>query len=146
MFLSKFNRRHSKVSLPKEQQGISLAILLFIIIIVGLLATALTRINTQSNLANAQQVIATRAFFAAESGAQLQATSIFPIAGGAGVCANQNFNFNANGLNGCSATTTCTTITVGSEDYYQVSSQGQCNAGQPMQATRTIEVRLKDIN
>ncbi len=128
-----------------QQNGFSMAFLLFAIVIISLLAAALIQLNAQSNLANAQQVISTRAFFAAESGAQLQALRIFPVSGGAGTCSNQSFNFSNNGLNGCTTTTTCTTITVNSENYYQVTSAGQCNAGQPLQATRTIEVRLKDL-
>ena len=146
MFLKRLNQNNQiLIPLPKYQQGISLAVLLFILIIIGLLATALTNLTSQSTQANAQQVIATRAFFAAESGANLQAQSIFPLTG-ASSCANQTYNFTGNGLNGCTATTVCNTITVNSEDYFQVTSTGQCNSGQPLQATRTIEVRLKDIN
>lgn len=128
-----------------HQSGISIAILLFIIIILGLLALTLVNLNNQSAQANAQQVIATRAFFAAESGAQRQAMAIFPIGGGSS-CSHLTFNFSANGLNGCSATTQCNPILVNGETYFQVISQGQCNAGHPLQSTRTIEVRLKNIN
>ena len=131
---------------PGKQQGLSLAFLLFAIIIVALLAAALVQINAQSNLSNAQQVISTRAFFAAESGAQLQAMRIFPVAGGAGVCGNQNFSFTTTGVNGCTATTTCSPTTINGTNYYQVTSAGQCNAGQPLQATRTIEVRMQNLN
>lgn len=140
------NSRTSQPESLKKQQGVSLAVLLFIIIIVSLLAAAIIRLSTESSLSTAQQVISTRAFFAAESGAQLQAMALFPINGGAGTCANQTYNFAVAGINACTATTTCTTITVNSEDYFQVTSEGQCNTGQPLQATRTIEVRLKDIN
>ncbi|MCW8875625.1 MAG: PilX N-terminal domain-containing pilus assembly protein [Kangiellaceae bacterium] len=146
MFLSApIHKNKLKLTRSKYEQGISLAVLLFILIIIGLLATALTNLTSQSTQSNAQQIIATRAFFAAESGANLQAQSIFPITG-ASSCANQTYNFTGNGLNGCTATTVCNTITVNSEDYFQVTSTGQCNSGQPLQATRTIEVRLKDIN
>ncbi len=136
---------HRKQKQFHQQSGISLAVLLFILIILGLLAATLVNINSQSVQANAQQVIATRAFFAAETGAQRQAMSIFPI-GGVSSCANQNFNFNVAGLNGCTATTTCTPTVINSETYYQVTSTGQCNAGSPLQSTRIIEVRLKNLN
>lgn len=129
-----------------NQKGISMAFLLFTIIIVSLLAAALMRLNSQSNISNAHHVISTRAFFAAESGAQLQALAIFPVAGGGNVCVNQNFNFTETGLNGCTATTTCTGTVIGANTYYQVISQGQCNIGQLLQATRTIDIRLKAIN
>ncbi len=132
--------------LPQHQSGVSLAILLFIIIVLGLLAASLANINSQSTSSNAQQVIATRAFFAAESGANRQAMAIFPLDGSGGTCASQTYNFNVSGLNGCSATTNCTAFTVNTQTFYQVVSQGQCNTGQPLQATRTIEVRFKDVN
>jgi len=132
--------------MPSKQQGISLAFLLFAIIIVSLLAAALMRINNQSNVSVAQQVISTRAFFAAESGANLQALAVFPVAGGIGICGNQTYNMTINGLNGCRATTTCNNITINTVDYYQITSQGQCNIGNPLQATRTIEIRLKNIS
>jgi MSHA biogenesis protein MshP len=129
-----------------KQRGISMAFLLFAIIIVSLLAAALIRINSQSELSVAQQVISTRAFFAAESGANLQALAVFPVGGGAGACSNQNYNFTNNGLNGCSASTQCSAILIDTSTFYQIISQGQCNSGQPLQATRTIEVRLKDAD
>jgi len=133
-------------SMPNKQQGISLAFLLFAIIIVSLLAAALMRINNQSNISVAQQVISTRAFFAAESGAHLQALAVFPVSGGIGICTNQTYNMTTEGLNGCRATTSCNNITINTIDYYQITSQGQCNIGQPLQATRTIEIRLKNIS
>jgi MSHA biogenesis protein MshP len=128
-----------------RQKGISMAFLLFTIVIVSLLAAALMKLNSQSGLSVAHQVISTRAFFAAESGANLQALSIFPVSGGAVNCSNQTFNFTTPGLEGCSATTTCNARVVNSVTFYQVQSRGVCNAGQPLQATRTVEVRLKDL-
>lgn len=129
-----------------KQKGISMAFLLFTIIIVSLLAAALMKLNSQSSLSVAHQVIATRAFFAAESGANLQASAVFPVNGAAGTCANANYNFTTTGLNGCSATTTCSARLINSINFYAISSQGVCNAGQPLQATRIVQVRLKDIN
>lgn len=135
----------TNISFPNNQQGISMAFLLFAMIIVSLLAAALMRLNSQSSISTLHQIISTRAFFAAESGANLQALTIFPIIGTSN-CTNQTYNFNVNGLLGCSAVTSCTSITINSKNYYQVISKGQCNSGQDLQATRTIEVRLQDIN
>ena len=131
---------------PAKQAGISMAFLLFTIIIVSLLAAALMRLNSQSNVSNAHQVIATRAFFAAESGANIQALGIFPVAGGGGSCSNTTYSFSISGLNGCTASINCSTLTINAKSYYQITSIGQCNAGQDFQATRTVVVRLKGIN
>ena len=142
MYHKKFDNNGSK------QKGISMAFLLFTMIIVSLLAAALMRLNSQSNISNAHQVISTRAFFAAESGAQLQALGIFPvngIGGGIAACSNPGpiYTFTVEGLRGCKATLSCFGTTIGLDSYYQVISQGQCNTGQDLQSTRTIEVRLK---
>jgi MSHA biogenesis protein MshP len=130
---------------PTKQHGISMAFLLFAMIIVSLLAAALMRLNSQSSISTVHQIISTRAFFAAESGANLQTLSIFPITR-ASACTNQTYNFNVDGLLGCSSVTSCTSFTINSKNYYQVTSKGQCNSGQDLQATRTIEIRLQDIN
>jgi len=126
------------------QKGVSMAFLLFAIIIISLLAAGLMRLNSQSSVSNVQQVISARAFFAAESGANLQALRIFPVAGGAPNCSNPPpFNFAANGLSGCTATTTCNATLINGVNYFTVTSIGQCNVGQPLQATRRIQVRLR---
>ena len=138
MFLKKINSQ-------KNQSGISLVILLLIIVILALLSAVLVNINSQSNLSNAHNVISTRAFFAAESGANFQSMRIFPLAG-ASVCSNLSFNLSNSGLNGCIATTQCNLLTVNGINFYRVISEGQCNVGQQYQATRTIEVRLQSLN
>ncbi len=134
-----------RYSFSNKQSGISLAILLFIIVILALLSAALVRINSQSVISNAHQVIATRAFFAAESGANFQAMRIFPLSG-VSICANQNYSITSQGLAGCVAQTQCSSFNVDGRNYFQVISQGQCNIDQDFQATRTIELRLQDLN
>lgn len=135
-----------------KQSGISMAFLLFVIIIVSLLAAALMRLNSESGMSNAHQVISTRAFFAAESGAQIQSLATFPVLGGVIACPTPyTLTFNTPGLSGCSALISCTEIpiTTGSlptvTSYFQIISQGQCNVEQPLQSTRTIEVRLRSL-
>jgi len=129
----------------QKQSGISLALLLFIIVILALLSATLININSQSVSSNAHHVIATRAFLTAESGANFQALKIFPLSG-VSVCNDQNFSLSTAGLNGCIAQTQCNLFNVNGRDFYQVISQGQCNIGQVFQATRTIEVRLQTVN
>ena len=114
---------NKKPGMLNNQQGISLAFLLFAIIIVSLLAAALMRINSQSGISIAQHVISTRAFFAAETGAHLQALAIFPVSGGVGVCANQTYTMSTDGLNGCRASTTCNNITIDRSDARRVGKE-----------------------
>jgi len=140
-----FHENYNTFSSAHKQAGISLAILLFIIVVLALLSAALVNINSQSVSSNAHQVIATRAFFAAESGANLQSLRIFPISG-ISVCSNENFSLSSVGLSGCEVQTQCSSFNVNGRDFYRVISQGQCNLGQTFQATRTIEVRLQSLN
>ncbi len=144
-YSSNIGRVKLNSSFARKQAGISIAILLFIVVILALLSAALVNMNSQSVVSNAHQVISTRAFFAAESGANFQSMRIFPLSG-ASVCTNQSFTINSPGLNGCVAQTQCNTFVVNGQNYYQVTSQGQCNIGQDFQATRTIEVRLQSID
>jgi MSHA biogenesis protein MshP len=145
------NHHHSRVNLNftslNKQQGISMAFLLFAIVIISLLAAAIIQVNSSSNISNVHQVISTRAFNAAESGAQLQALAIFPVDNVTpSSCTNTTYNFTATGMSGCTATVTCSQNTFDGINYYRIISQGQCNAGQDLQATRTIETRLKSPN
>jgi len=140
-----YPKRAISIKFLKKQTGISLAILLFIIVILAILSAALVSINSQSVSSNAHQVIATRAFFAAESGANFQSQRIFPLSGTT-QCSNQNYSFSSPGLNGCIAQTQCTNFVLSGKNYYRVISQGQCNTGQAFQATRTVEVRLQAVN
>jgi len=128
-----------------KQTGISLAILLFIIVVLALLSAALVKINSHSVSSNAHQVVATRAFFAAESGANFQSLRIFPVSG-VSVCSSQNYSFSSAGLNGCEAQTQCNSFSVNGRNFYQIISQGQCNIGTTFQSTRTVEVRLQPVN
>ena len=128
----------------KKQQAFSLFAALFIIIILGLLGTTMLRLTQYGNLTVAQEVLNVRAFFAAESGAHGVAMGVFPTTG-AGACNNQVFNFSQAGLTGCRATVTCSTVTVNGENYYRVSSTGQCAVGSEVETSRTLQVMLKDI-
>ncbi|WP_144392394.1 hypothetical protein [Pleionea sediminis] len=123
--------------------GFSLLAALFIIVVLGLLAAALFRMTQTANLAVAQEVLTIRAFFAAESGAQASAMSLFPI-GGTGSCNNQTINFSINGLTGCRAIITCTNFIADGETFYRITSEGQCGSGE-LQASRTVEGLLKDL-
>jgi MSHA biogenesis protein MshP len=128
-----------------RQSAASLLILLFIIVAISLLSAALVRLNGQSAISNAQQVIATRAFYAAESAANFQSMRIFPLTGSS-QCSDVVYSFTVAGLNGCVATTECSSTLVNGKNYYQVTSEGQCSVGQDFQATRTLQVRLHSPN
>ena len=115
---------------PPSQKGFSLPIAIFILVIMALIATAAVSIFTKSLDSVNQEVLSTRAFYSAESGAQQALGQLFPLGGGAANCAaTSSLNFNSTGLNNCQANMTCSAVTIGTETFYTISSTGTCATG-----------------
>lgn len=133
------------------QRGFLLPLALFIIVVMGLLALALSRMTTQTSLASAQELLSVQAFYAAESGAQQGMNRLYPPAD-----TNQRVNVNSrcdnvnrtltftgvDGLNSCSASVRCECANCAPTDatsFYTITSQGRCGSG-VLSAERTIKV------
>jgi MSHA biogenesis protein MshP len=128
---------------------------IFIMVVLALLLAALAYINAQSNQNTAYQIASTRAYWAAQSGAEWGAYQIAPATGSA---ASQCFSPNPAhpgigsipGLGGCSATVACSSTTTASTTSYQISSQGDCPAGKlgagnsPVVALRSVIVAISN--
>ena len=124
-----------------KQAGLGLPVALFIIIIMSLIAIAVNQLTASSNQAYSQNVLSARAFYAAESGAQLRSYSV--LSGPPCVCGgaeNVTYDFTEPGLSQCKADTNCTSFIANGETYCTIVSSGSCSNGI---AERTIEVRLK---
>ena len=125
---------------PKfKQAGIGLPVAIFIITIMSLIAMAINQMGATSSQSYTQNLLSSRAFYAAESGAQLRAQSILtatPCNCGADV----TYNFTVKGLNLCSAETICSQFVANLETFCTVESIGRCDSGN---AQRTVEVRIK---
>ncbi|MEW5791781.1 MAG: hypothetical protein ACOY4L_12645 [Pseudomonadota bacterium] len=128
-----------------REHGFSLPIAIFILVVMALLGTAMTRLIAPGSQSVAYEVLSTRAFYAAESGAQWGMNRLFPPGGGGDSCAaaSGTQSFSQSGLTGCSATVACTVSAVptatGSQNYYTLRSTGSCGTGGDM-ALRVIEV------
>ena len=141
------------IALPKKQQGLSLVLAIFILVVLALLGAAMINILTAGTESVAREVVSTRALFAAESGAQWKLNDIF-VANGtvdATQCADTNDgdpdteNFpDMTGLFGCnSVSVDCSYVTVNSVNYFSITSTGTCGpANEP--AVRVVEVQAKD--
>lgn len=143
----------------KKQGGSALAIAVFIIVVMSLLATGISKSISSSEEQTVYEVFGTRALLAAESANEMALSQIFPLTG-SGVCtASQNTYFNQNGLLNCVATTTCSSRDpdlVGTT-YYQVISTGICKANlnndtgdfscgnEKICVSRSIEVEAKEL-
>jgi MSHA biogenesis protein MshP len=124
-----------------KQSGISLPIALFIITIMSLIAVAVNQIGATSSQLYSQSLLSTRAFYTAESGAQLRAQdTLSALPCSCGASADVEYNFTVIGLNQCSALTSCTSFIANGDTFCTISSIGRCDNSN---AERTVEVRIK---
>jgi MSHA biogenesis protein MshP len=125
------------------QTGFSLPLAIVLLVVVSLLAAAIFRMNTINQQSTVQEVISARAFLAAESGAQAQMMRIFPLSGAAN-CAAQSLTLSGAGFNGCTVTTSCNSITIGTQVFYDIESSGRCVAAN-ISAQRTVQIQAKNL-
>lgn len=124
-----------------HQHGFSLPVAIFILVIMALLGAGIVSIMQSSQESTATEVLSTRAFFAAESGAQVALGQLFDLSGGAVNCAASYpaIDFNATGLGGCSASATCSSSGIGTKTYFTITSTGSCNVS-GYSAVREIQI------
>lgn len=160
MFLKKL----SSQQFIKKQRGSSLAIAVFIIVVMAMLASAISKAISASSEQSVYEVLGTRALFAAEAANERALALIFPLSGAALACAptSEQIYFTVSGLSQCTARYTCTESdpdAIG-VSYYSVAATGVCknglagNSGSPnvndlicsanqVCVSRTVEVEAK---
>ena len=124
----------------KKEQGFGLPMAIFIITVMAFLALAIHKLSEDSAQVTGINTLSMRAFFAAESGANIALNRLFPPVGASSACAASMINALAFptavvGLNQCTVTVNCTL----NSGVYLLESIGQCGTGLE-QATRIIEV------
>ena len=126
-----------------KQKGLGLPAAIFVITLLAIIAVAINSLLSQNASTFAEDVSYTRAFYAAESGANFGENHLFPPddypnygAGGACWGGTKTYTFEADGLNQCTADVTCETVTVSSTDYFTVVSKGTCNG-----VSRAVQVQ-----
>tara|TARA_R110002073_G_scaffold5880_2_gene35778 strand:- start:3706 stop:4116 length:411 start_codon:yes stop_codon:yes gene_type:complete len=124
----------------KQQSGLGLVGAIFVIVVVSLLSVAMSRMLEADKISQSYEILGLKALLAAESGAQLAVNRLMPP-DSTGSCADRTFDFEASSLRFCQAVVSCTAIAANGEDYFTVSSRGQCDASD-FTASRTVEVRL----
>lgn len=124
---------------PERQRGIGLIAAIFLIVVVASLAVGVASLVRSGAAGYIQDVLAYKAFLAADSGAQLSLNRVFAPEGTPS-CANRVFPFTEPGLEGCQATVTCSAISVSGELRYDLESRGRCTTGTEV-AERRIVVR-----
>ena len=167
MFLSRrtfpyASTARAPISKKNQQNGSSLVLAIFVLVVMLLLGTALVRMLATSSQSIAYEVLGARAYQAANIGVQDRLATLFPIGtspqyclgidislpdpGDSPVVANYLTNIaNVDGLNNCIVSElSCTDFKVDDVVYYQVRSTGQCTAGD-ITTSRTIEVEARSL-
>lgn len=126
---------------PVRPAGMGLVAAIFLITVVALLTIAIMRSVRTSSDAYALDVVAHRAFAAAESGAQLGANRLFAPSGTGACTASQSFNFDNLGLASCAALVSCQAQSVDGLPLYTIRSAGRCDSGGVV-AEREVLVRM----
>jgi MSHA biogenesis protein MshP len=144
MFL-KHAIKNSKLT---SHNGSALVLALFIIVIVTLLGTALVRMLSSNAETIAYEVLGTRAYQAAQAGAQIKLEEVFPLSDPSECTAidpNNPYDFTGiDGLDNCQAIVGCTDRTVDAITYYTITSTGQCDFSGVF-TSRTIEVKARSL-
>ncbi len=128
-----------------KQRGVGLPATIFLIVIIALIVLALSDINKKSGLGFGQDFYSMKAFYAAESGAQVALNRVFV---GAQSCSNAlaDIDFDDSavnpGLDQCDTVLNCRQDIVEGITYYTFNSIATCGTGFE-QAQRSIEVRAR---
>jgi len=124
-----------------KQRGLGLIGAIFVIVVVAILSTAMSQMLVTDSETQSYEILSLKAFLAAESGAQLGVNRVLPPSGG-GSCAARTFTFTDSPLRFCQAVVSCTTLTVSGDNYYTLTSNAQCQAGNYL-TQRTVQVRIR---
>jgi MSHA biogenesis protein MshP len=131
----------------KKAQGFSIIMAVFILVVLSLLAAAMMSIMSAGSDSVAREVLSSRAFMAAQSGAERKLSEIFPASAPINTAQCQATTYtDFNGLAGCSNASVvvqCNIVTVNAVNYFTVTSEGRCGPNAEP-AVRVVEVQAKD--
>lgn len=132
--------------LATRQRGAGLPVALFVITVLALIVAGMSQLQEGSARSVSLQIQSQRAFFAAESGAQV---GVFEVLGASDCAAvTSPLAFNSAGLGDCEAVLSCSSLDAdiegnsALETIYTITSTGQCGAGSDF-AAREVEVRVR---
>jgi len=132
----------------KHQQGFLIPLAAIIVVGLGIMAIAISRISGQGATATVQEGLAVQAYYAADSAAQFTMNQIFFSASdkatadaNCNTVSGSNINFSVKGLAVCESDITCVVSTTpgNTTSYYLITSDASCGSGNSF-AERTIAV------
>ncbi|GLX84224.1 hypothetical protein tloyanaT_04760 [Thalassotalea loyana] len=145
-----------------SQSGSMLIIAIFIMVVMLLIGAAMVNILTTSGQTVAYEVSGTRSYSAANSGAQIKLTEIFPLDDGsnngeAKMCdgadlfsaasssSNQTYQIIVDhNQNRCNVAVTCEDFHHDNVTYYQISSTATCSLGADT-TSRTVIIEARSL-
>lgn len=138
-----FNSSRRIPTQASRQAGISLPGAIFVITLLAVLAVAINALVGQSSQTYEEEINLTRAFYAAESGAGFAMNTLYPPEEYPGYSTTAEcaagprvYSFTVPGLNNCTASVTCSEVTISGTNYATIESEGSCG-----ELERTIQVR-----
>lgn len=136
--------RSSSHALPVRQRGSALIIGVFVITVMFLLASALINIVQDGDTGLTQEVWGTRAFAAANSGADAALAQLFPLNGSVGIClASSSWTPpNVVGFHACRVELSCKAYAVDTVTQYLINSKAVCESGE-IRVSRQVEVEAR---
>lgn len=137
------NQKAHMAGSNSRQSGIGLPGAIFVITLMAVIAVAVNQLLSQNAQTFEEELNLTRAFYAAESGAGFVMNTVFPPEEYPGysttsecVSTERDYDFIVPGLNQCSATVTCTPVTISGVNYATIISEGTCG-----DVERTVQIR-----
>ncbi|MDX1588761.1 MAG: hypothetical protein R3296_07460 [Oleiphilaceae bacterium] len=122
------------------QQGAGLPLAIFLITVMALIVATIAQLQQTSGETAALDILSGRAFYAAESGAQLAMTEVLPDEDSLVCPLDRDYGFTRSGLRGCEAQVTV--VCEGDEPIARITSVGRCGSG-PDRASRRVEVKVQ---
>ncbi|MEH6356186.1 MAG: hypothetical protein V7760_09205 [Marinobacter sp.] len=124
-----------------KQTGVGLPLAIFIVTVLSLVVLGMSQLQESSGKAISLQIHSQRAFFAAESGAQVVIAGLIAVGveNPISCSTDKTITFKEKGLANCNARVECTPY----GEVVSVKSFGVCGNGTPEEARRSVEVRLQ---
>ena len=140
--------KHGVNPFKNKQKGSAIVVAIFVIVVLALLGAGLVKILSSSAESVAYEVIGTRAYAAAQTGAQWQLLEIFPHDTNTKTACKNNIiepDFsNLEGLASCQATVSCNDDVFDGTTYYVITSVGQCAVGGVI-TSRTVKIEARSL-
>ena len=133
---------------PSTQAGAGLPLAIFLITVMALIVVTLAQLQQTTGEMESLDIQSGRAFYAAESGAQLALTQIMPKDPAQPIdtaaCGDDLYQqtFSEGSLSGCEVTVDCEWASSGDGPVATLQSEGSCGTGLDA-AQRVVEVRAE---